>query len=189
MKTIYQLFIVSIAIVLLSACNQQANQSPVGIIDLDRISQETGHTKMAQAQLNELRSSLQQDLSDTQARLKNDIQASQKKMGEKPTEEQLSEMQQMASKMQSEMMQKQTSASQTLQGKQTELITTFRNQVRAVADRVAQKRGMNIILLRNPAVLLGNDKKVDITDDVLAEMKKTGGDSLPEKTDDMPASQ
>lgn len=188
MKSTYQLFIVLVFGILLSACNQQASQSPVGVIDLDRISQETGHTEMAQAQLNELRSTLQKDLSDTQTRLKNDMQASQDKLGEKPTPEQITEMQQAASKMQSEMMQQQTSASQALQSKQTELITTFRNNVRAVADRVAQKRGMHIILLRNPSVLLGSDKEVDITDEVLAEMKKAGGDNKPANTDAEPAS-
>lgn len=187
MKIIYQLFFISAMGILLSACNQQTTQSPVGIIDLDRISKETGHTEKAQAELQELRTSLQKDLSDTQARLKSDMQASQEKMGEKPTDDQLTEMQQMATKMQSEMMEKQTSASQALQGKQTELITAFRNNVRAIADRVAQKRGMHIILLRNPAVLLGNDKQVDITDDVLAEMKKAGGDSKPETATEEPA--
>lgn len=188
MKSIYPLLIASILGLTLSACNQQANQFPVGIIDLDRISQETGHTEMAQAKLTELRSSLQKDLSDTQERLKKEMLESQSKMGDKPTEEQQAEMGQIATNMQTEMMQKQSSASQTLQSKQTELVTSFRNNVRAIADGVAQKRGMHIILLRNPSVLLGNDEKVDITDAVLAEMKKTGGDNSAAEKSEMPAS-
>ena len=186
MKTFYRLLLLSTLGLALVACNQQVGQYPVGIIDLERISKETGHTDMAQAKLTELRNDLQKDLSDAQSQLQNDMQDAQKKMGDKPTEEQQSEIRQIATKMQTEMMQKQSKATQALQSKQAELITEFRNNVRAVADRVAQQRGMHIVLLRNPAVLLGNDKQVDITDAVLAEMKKAGGDIKPADTDETP---
>lgn len=183
MKTLYRWLILTSLTLSFSACSPPMSQSPIGIIDLERISMEIGHTAIAQETLSELSTDLQKELNDSQNKRQDDMQKAQDKIGEKPTEEQLTEMRKIATKMQTEMMQKQANATQTLQNKKTEILTAFRNKVRAVADSIAQQRGMHIVLLRNPAILLGNDKSVDITDAVLVAMKKTGGDSLQTKKD------
>ncbi len=162
---------------LLSACNQQTDVYPVGIIDMERVSQETGNTDAAIEELSNLRTQLQQQLQDVQNGFQQRFQESQEKAGETPTDEQKKELSQLATEAQQALSAAQTNATESLKKKQTELFQTLRTNVQTVANGIARQRGMNIILLKNDAVILSNDEKTDITDAVIAAMKKQGDDS------------
>lgn len=170
---------ISIAIAmtgLLSACQQQTDNYPVGIIDIERISLETGNTDAAIKELGDLRSQLQQQLQDVQNGFQQRFQESQEKAGKTPTDEQKKELSQLATEAQQALSKAQTNATESLKQKQNELFQSLHTHVQAVANRIARQRGMNIILLKNSAVILSNDEKTDITDAVIEAMKKQGGD-------------
>lgn len=161
---------------LLSACNQPTTNYPVGIIDMERASQETGNTDAAIEALDKLRATLQQQLQDVQNGYQQRFQESQEKAGESPTDEHKKQLSQLATEAQDALSKAQENATETLKKKQTELFQNLHTNVQTVANRIARERGMNIVLLKNSAVILSNDEQTDITDAVIEAMKKQGGD-------------
>lgn len=160
----------------LSACNQSTTSYPVGIIDMERASQETGNTDAAIEALDKLRATLQQQLQDTQNGFQQRFQESQQKAGDTPTDEQKKQLSQLATEAQDALSKAQQNATETLKKKQTELFQSLHANMQTVANRIARQRGMNIVLLKNSAVILSNDEQTDITDAVIEAMKKQGGD-------------
>jgi len=174
---IIQSIAIAIAITgLLSGCNQPTTNYPVGIIDMERASQETGNTDAAIEALDKLRATLQQQLQDVQSGFQQRFQESQQKAGETPTDEQKKQLSQLATEAQDTLSKAQENATETLKKKQTELFQSLHATVQAVANRIARQRGMNIVLLKNSSLILTNDEQTDITDAVIEAMKKQGGD-------------
>ena len=184
MNTIQKISIAIVFTGLLGACNQQTDNYPVGIIDMEKVSQETGNTDAAIKELGDMRSQLQQQLQDVQSGFQQRFKESQEKAGETPTDEQKKQLAQLATEAQTALSKAQTDATTSLKKKQTELFQSLHANVQTVANRIARQRGMNIVLLKNNTVILANDEKADISDAVIEAMKKQGGDinkPAPEK--------
>lgn len=67
---------------------------------------------------------------------------------------------------------------QLMTGRRAELIAAYREKIRPVARRVANNRGMSVVLTVTDPVLY-SDPATSITEDVIEEMMKTYGKSSP----------
>jgi len=180
MKQITVFLTLTVLLGLLTACNQQGVTTPVGIINIEKVSKETGNTDLIQKEMQNVRTRLNTNLQTLQKKLTTTIQESQKKMGDNPTNEQRAELGKTLTSVKIQMQQAQLSAETELKKAQDTLIIKLRKMIQPVAKRIASQRGMQVILFDNNNVVFGKDQKTDITDAVIAELKKQGGD-LPEK--------
>jgi len=175
-----------ISMSLIVACNQQAPSNSVAVLDLVKVSDETGNAEKIQSELAKIRGRLQQDLQSVQMNLQKNFQDNQAKIGKTPTEEQRAQLGQMLADAQNKLKFAQNSAATELKNKREELVIKLRETVRPVANRIAHEKGMTVILIKNENLILGYDEKADITEAVIAELKKAGGDEkkpAPEKAE------
>ncbi|NOY66008.1 MAG: OmpH family outer membrane protein [Gammaproteobacteria bacterium] len=175
MKNLTKLLILFVSLTVITACNQQAPSSTIGIINLGKISDETGNAEKIKSELEKIRTRLQQELQSVQMNLQKSFQENQDKIGKTPTDEQRMQLGKMLADAQNKLKMAQTSAAIELKNKREELVIQLRDTVRPIANKIAQQRGMSIVIIKNDNLLLGYDKKVDITDAVITEMKKIGG--------------
>lgn len=177
MKNLIKLLILFVSLTAITACNQQAPSSTIGIISLGKISDETGNAEKIKSELEKIRTRLQQELQSVQMNLQKSFQENQDKIGKTPTDEQRMQLGKMLADAQNKLKMAQTSAAIELKNKREELVIQLRDTVRPLANKIAKQRGMSIVIIKNDNLLLGYDKKVDITDAVIIEMKKIGGDN------------
>lgn len=145
----------------------------VALIDIVRISNETGHTDKINNEITQTQSILQQELGKLQGELQGRISETQKKFGaEPPTDEQRKELTDMIGAAQQEFQLAQGEATKQLKQKQVDLVNAFREVVRPVAKQVANDRGMTVVLIHNEAFVMDHDPSTDITDAVIAGMPK-----------------
>ena len=190
MKNLIKLTILMIGMGLIAACNQQAPSNSIGILDLGKISDETGNAEKIKSELQKIKTRLQQDLQSVQMNLQKNFQENQTKIGKTPTDEQRAQLGKMLAEAQQKLKMARSSAATELKNKQEELVIQLRDTVRPVANKIAQQRGMSIIMIRNDNLILGFDKKADITDAIIAELKKVGGDdSAAPKMEKAPAAE
>ena len=190
MKNLIKLTILMIGMSLIAACNQQVPSNSIGILDLGKISDETGNAEKIKSELQKIKTRLQQDLQSVQMNLQKNFQENQTKIGKTPTDEQRAQLGKMLAEAQQKLKMAQSSAATELKNKQEELVIQLRDTVRPVANKIAQQRGMSIIMIRNDNLILGFDKKADITDAIIAELKKVGGDdSAAPKMEKAPAAE
>ena len=160
---------------LFAACNQQAPVNPVGIIDLNKISQETGNAEHIKAELEKIRTRLKTDLQTVQSNLQTSLQEGQKNLGKNPTDEQRLKLGKMLAEAQQKLKQAQESAGHQMKNRQAELVIELRDQVRPIASNIAAEQGMSVVLIKNDNTMIAYDGKSDITDTVIARMKAQGG--------------
>jgi len=172
MKNLITFTILAITLGLVSACNQQAPLTTIGVINLGKVSDETGNAEKIQSELAKIRARLQSNLQAVQMNLQKNFQDNQLKIGKTPTDQQRVQLGKMLADAQNKLKQAQNSAAIELKNKQEELVINFRNTIRPISNKIAQQQGMNVVLIQNDNVILGFDKKVDITDAVIAELKK-----------------
>ena len=68
--------------------------------------------------------------------------------------------------------QAQAEATSKLKQMQFDLVKDFREQVRPIAKRIANNRGMTVVLIHNEAFVLDHDPSTDITDAVISDMPR-----------------
>lgn len=152
----------------------------VALIDIVRISQETGNTDRINNEITRTQSSLQQELNKLQDELQNRIAETQKKFGtESPTDEQRKELTEIIGEVQQEYQQAQSEATKKLKQKQFDLVKAFREELAPIARQVANDRGMTVVLIHNEAFVMDYDPSTDITDAVIAKMPKVSTDGTP----------
>ncbi|HEC28614.1 MAG TPA: OmpH family outer membrane protein [Gammaproteobacteria bacterium] len=173
MKTLLKLGLLAMLTSVIAACNQQAANT-TGVIDLARISTETGNAEKIDTELKNIKSRLKTELQTLQTKLQNNFQETQKKFGEKPTDEQRGQLAKLLTTAQQQLQQARNSAAIELQNKQIELITKLKTSVHKIAEKIAKKRGMTLILINNNNIILSIDEKIDLTDAVIAGFKNQG---------------
>jgi len=186
MKNLIKLTFLTIGMSLIVACNQQAPSASVAVLDLIKVSDETGNAEKIQSELAKIRARLQQDLQSVQMNLQKNFQENQAKIGKTPTDEQRAQLGQMLADAQNKLKLAQNSAATELKNKREELVLKLRETVRPVANQIAHQKGMTVILIKNENLILGYDEKADITEAVIAELKKADGAEkkpAPEKVD------
>ena len=69
-------------------------------------------------------------------------------------------------------------AQQDLNTKRAALVSRFREEIKPVALKIASRKGLGVVLVKSEMVVLGSEQGLDITDEVVAELIRTGA-SVP----------
>jgi Skp family chaperone for outer membrane proteins len=171
----------------LGGCNRvsgKADATAVGavaIIDLDAIAQRLGSDKQIAVAISQRQSSLSQQLVDLAKNYSQQIAEQKKKLAEaKPEQEQvtLANWEQQANANLNKVKQQ---AELDLQKHKAQLIAQFREEIKPSARRVAQARGLTVIVTKNDSVLYDFAPAADITDAVVADLlaNRTAAQSEP----------
>jgi Skp family chaperone for outer membrane proteins len=171
----------------IAGCNRQtgvAEKSPVGavaVIDLDAIAQRLGSDKTMAQSITEKQSSLSKQLVELAKSYNEQIAERKKTLAETPPEETkvtLANWQQQANVSLNKVKQQ---AELDLQRHRASLIAQFREEIKPAARRVAQARGLSVIVTKNDSVLYDFSPAANITDAVVAELlaERTAAKPLP----------
>jgi Skp family chaperone for outer membrane proteins len=142
----------------------------VAVIDLDAIAHRLGSDKQIADAIAKRQSSLSQHLVEVAKSYSQQIEERKKSLATAPDESEvtLATWQQQASENLTKVKQQ---AQQDLQKHRAELVAQFRDGIRPVARRVAQSRGLSVIVTKNDSVLYDFAPSADITEAVLVELQ------------------
>lgn len=142
-------------------------QGGIAVVDLDKVAAETGRDRQLAQSLKVAENSLNQQLAKTVENAKGQLEEKQKGYGEEPTEEQKKEFQVLQQSALSQLSQIQNQARiKFAQYKESE-IAQYRSELKPIAQEVASKRGLSVVIPKNEGLLLSVDPGVDITDEVI----------------------
>lgn len=143
----------------------------VAVVDLDRVAKELGRdVQMA----NDLRASQSNLASQLQTVEKNAVEQLNKikaDLGETPEPDKLKEFTQKAQNAQVNFNSLQKQAIAAIGQRRDLLVANFRQEARPVAEKVAKASGAAAVITKNDAFLFSFDNTIDITDQVIAEMR------------------
>jgi Skp family chaperone for outer membrane proteins len=134
----------------------------VAVVDLDKVAQELGRDTQMKGELIGQQNSLAKDLGAIQKNFEGQLAKMKEELGEEPAPEKLQEFSK--AKQVAQFMSKITT-------RRDQLIGEFRTEARPVAEKIAKSVGATAVMTRNDAVIFSYDNTIDITDQVIAEMK------------------
>ncbi|RIK81367.1 MAG: hypothetical protein DCC67_08255 [Planctomycetota bacterium] len=140
----------------------------VAVIDLDAVAARLGSDKQIVQAMAERKTTLNQQLVDLSKSYVDQIEQRKKTLDEaQRTDVALASWQQQANANLAKVKQQ---AELDLQRHQAELVAQFRQQIKPTARKVAQSRGLSVIVTKNDGVLYDFAPAVDITEEVIAEL-------------------
>lgn len=163
---------------ILTACGHAPSSSAKGgvaLIDLDAVAKRLGRDVSIVQEIKNAANPLGEQLTAAQKEARGKFESLRQSIGAKPTDADNQKLAELERELNLELQQKQQQAQQELNAKQATLINRFREEVRPVAMKIAADKGLGAVLLKSDALVLGNEPALDITDDVVAELTRTGG--------------
>jgi Skp family chaperone for outer membrane proteins len=166
-------------ILLPAGCNRHAaSPAPsavgaVAIIDLDEIARRLGSDKQIVDSISKRQISLSQQLTDLAKSYSQQIEEQKKKLagaGQDKPEVTVANYEQQANANLNKVKQQ---AELQLQQHRAQLVAQFREEIKPVARRIAQSRGLSVIVTRHANVLCDFAPAADITEPVIAELLAT----------------
>jgi Skp family chaperone for outer membrane proteins len=165
----------------ITACQPPASTSAptapngtVALIDLDAVAKRLGRDVVISEQLKAKNDTLSDTLAKERDKLQGDLNKEQEALGTTPTEEQKAEFVKLGQGLNAQLQTKLQAAREELNTQQVDLVRQFREEVKPVAQKIAAKKSMNLVIVRSDIVVLSADATVDITDDVVADMITSG---------------
>ena len=159
---------------LAAGCNQSAStsvpQGAVAVIDLDAIASRLGSDKQIVDSIAQRQTSLSQQLVDLAKSYNQQIEDKKKTLTEAPAEQADVTVASWQKQANANLNKVKQQAEADLKKHQATLIAQFREQIKPVARRVAQKRGLTVIVTKNDNVLYDVAPGADITDEVIADL-------------------
>lgn len=143
----------------------------VAVVDLDKVAQELGRSDQMQGELIGAQNILARKLGAVQKEFEGQLSKMKEGLGEEPAPEKLQEFARAKQNAQFQFNGFQKEAISTIAKRRDELIGDFRAEARPVAEKVAKSMGATTVMTRNDAVLFYNEPAIDITQQVIAEMK------------------
>jgi len=162
----------------LTGCSQAPSSSTKGgvaLIDLDAVAKRLGRDVAIVQELKNSAGPLGEQLTAAQKDARGKFESLRQSVGARPTDADNQKLAELERDLNLELQQKQQQAQQEINTKQALLINRFREEVRPVAMKIASDKGLGVVLLKSDALVLGNEPGLDITDDVVAELTRTGG--------------
>ena len=174
MKAVRRIRLLALAgvISLLAACEMPTAGTPVAIIDLDAVARALGRDDVIAQQINLANQQLAGQLGQVATNLQQQVQAERDKY-EVIGDEAERELQQLTAVANQRLQQTQQLAQQRSAQFRQQVIASFRAEVTPYAQQIADARGASaIITVATP--MLWFDPDADITDEVIAEMRRAG---------------
>jgi Skp family chaperone for outer membrane proteins len=177
MRAYFYFTAASLSVLALAGCNRHAGSTPttavgaVAVIDLDEIARRLGSDKQIVNSISQRQNSLSQQLVDLSKSYSQQIEEQKKKLAESGDAKggvTLANWQHQANAKLNEVKQQ---AELQLQQHRATLVAKFREEIKQEARRVAQSRGLSVIVTKNDNVLYDFSPAADITDAVIAELQ------------------
>lgn len=170
MSKIFTSIIFALSLIALSGCDKFQSSPNTVVLDLDAIASATGQAATIKQQIEQANQDLNSQLSTISTKLNEQLAAEKKKMGKKPSKSEKENLQKLTLQANQKMQQAKTIASQKAQQYRTALILQLRQYVQPIAEEIASKRGADIVLTSNNAMIWFNPD-IDITDEIIAEIR------------------
>ncbi len=142
----------------------------MAVIDLDRIAGALGRDDLMTQRLQEAVQQRQQNVTMVRDTLRAQLQQETARLGRNPTEAQKARLNQLTVAADTRMREVLARADQEGNELRTRLILEFREEVEPVARRVATRRGLSIVMVKQDHMLYINPE-IDITDTVIDEIQ------------------
>ncbi len=161
------------AAVWLTGCGTQfggssaSTRGGLAVVDLDKVAAETGKNIQMKEFFQLQENSVKQQLTNAQASLNSQLEEKKKELGETPTEEQQREFAVLRSKASNALGNLQNQAGTKLSQYRQDQIAKFRTEIKPIAQEIATKRGLSVVIPKNDGLLLAVDPGVDITEEVI----------------------
>jgi len=163
----------------LYACNMKsATTGRVAVLDIQRVAEETGYARQISYQLDELRNNLQTQLTGAQEKLNSQLTDKQQAIGKKPSKDQLAELNQMFAEAKAQLQKAQQQAQGIFQKQRSHLASQLLDSVRPFAKRIANQRGLDVVVLKNDLLVFDFSPDTDITNDVIAAVIDAKADKM-----------
>lgn len=148
----------------------------VAVVDLDAVAQKLGRIDVMNRQLREQGANYDGQLKGIQANFQSQVTAKEneiKSLGEQATLEQKKQLVGMVRVANNQFNVAKRKAVAAVQQQKAALIQQFRREAIAVAEKIAKEQGYDMVIAKNPTVLLSFDPSLDITEAVIEAMPVT----------------
>ncbi len=139
----------------------------LAVVDLDKVAAETGKNIDMKNVFQLQENSVKQQLARAQMSANSQLDAKVKEFGETPSDEQQKNLQQFRLNAGNVLGKLQNEAGSKLGQYRQDQIAKFRAEIKPLAQEIAMKRGLSVVIPKNEGLLLSVDPGVDITDEVV----------------------
>lgn len=164
---VFMLAAVSAAV---SGCGPLGGGGDVAVVDLAAVAKATGQDKVMAEQAEAARRELGTQLTQIAGDLEKQLQAEQARLGGAVAASREKEFQQLTAQARQQLAETQALAQQKAQDFQIGLAAGYRRALQPVVADIAKSRGASVVLVSD-ASMLWLDSAVDITDEVIAELR------------------
>ncbi|MEI8312034.1 MAG: OmpH family outer membrane protein [Verrucomicrobiota bacterium] len=161
----------------LLGCDRSSFSGPKGgvaLVDLDDVAKRLGRDVAIVQELKDAGGPLSDQLTAAQKEYQTQFDKTKDTIGARPSDADAQKLADLARNLNAQLQQKQQQAQQELNTKRASLVTRFREELKPVALKIASRKGLGTVLVKSEMVVLGNEPGLDITDEVVAEMIRTG---------------
>ncbi|MCH7726522.1 MAG: OmpH family outer membrane protein [Planctomycetes bacterium] len=166
-----------------SAVGNRHSVSGVAVIDVDQVARRIGRYDFITTSVANKEKSLNRQLAAIQESYKRKVDDKQREIGTQPTQEQTEELAALNRELGSKLRAAQADAQKDLTSYRAELINGFRREIRPIAQRVAEQRGMNVVVSYNENVVFSYNSSADITKEVAQQLMAAAARTATAPTD------
>ena len=166
-----------------SAVGNRQSVSGVAVIDVDQVARRIGRYDSIIASVGNKEKSLNRQLAAIQESYKRKVDDKDREIGTQPTQEQTEELAALSRELGSKLRAAQADAQEDLTSYRAELINGFRREIKPIAQRVAEQRGMNVVVSFNENVVFSYNSSADITKEVAQQLMAAAARTTTAPTD------
>lgn len=171
------LLLTGLAVLLLTGCELGQSKGGVAVIDLDVVASATGRDKIISEQVQEFARAQEAKLRELKSELEQQVNSASEKLDEAASVEEKQSLNSLIVDARTQLTRELGQARQSAQQLRQRLVRDFAVEVQPVARRVAAKRGLQIVMVKQGGLLVVAPE-VDITAAVVDELQ-TGGSVAP----------
>jgi Skp family chaperone for outer membrane proteins len=150
---------------------QQPQVGRVGVISLDRVADELGRKAAIDEEFKTRAQGIEQAARTEVGQLQQQFQQAQQRAASQPTDAEKQHLAELQRQIAGRLQELQQQVNQQQMAIRNELVTKFRDEVKPVAQSVAEGMGLSLVLVQGEFVLY-TAPTVDISDAVIARLKQ-----------------
>jgi Skp family chaperone for outer membrane proteins len=162
--------LVAVGSAIVAGCGRLAGGGDVAVVDLAAVAKATGQDTLMAQQVEAARQELATQLTQIAGTLEKQLQAEQSRLGGAVAASREKEFQQLTAQARQQLAETQALAQQKAQDYQIGLVASYRRALQPVVADIAGSKGAAVVLVSD-ATMLWFDPAVDITADVIAELR------------------
>jgi Skp family chaperone for outer membrane proteins len=166
-----------------------AGNGGVGVVDLDAVAKAIGKDLAMSEEAEQKVAQLNQELAQLQEAMNRHLAGKREELGDDLTDAQKRQLLLAKAKLESTYRDKKAIAERKFARYKQELVGQFREETKPILREVAARRGLSIVIPKNEALLLTVASEVDLTDDVVLEIRKlqpAAGEEPPARLNTLP---